>query len=201
MIRTSGGYRSLASLKVISKEALPSPAQALTMCRNSEDDVVMVAVGGDTHPYRFDRGQLNWQSIGPAAGYPGAVFWNFVEFGDTLLASNGVGHLQTYNTLGGGPGTFVDIPNSPKAKFLTLVKDQLVAGFYPDSNGVQAISRVGWSALDDPTDWVPNATTMSDFQDNPDCGALMGLVGGSYGVALFETAVKRFSLLSIQPAS
>jgi len=34
---------------------------------------------------------------------------------------------------------------------------------------------------------------MSDFQDNPDCGALMGLVGGSYGTALFETTIKRIT--------
>jgi hypothetical protein len=196
-IRTPNGYRPLPGLRVISQAVVPSPSQALVMARTTEDDVVVIAAGGDGHLYEFDRGALNWKDVSKAGGYPGATLWNFVEFGNSLLAStDGISVLQTYNMAGGGTGTFGDLSTSaPKARFLTLVRDQVFAGAYPDSNGNMQVARVGWSAIDDPTSWTPNITTLCDFQDNPDCGALMGLAGGSYATALFETTVKRITFI------
>lgn len=193
-IRTAGGYRPLAGLKALSQQTIPAPAQGLVLAHGSEDDLVVIAAGGDGNLYRFDRAALNWANVSKSHGaYAGATLWNFLEFGNKLLATNDVGNkIQTYDMSGAAPGTFVDIAGAPEAKFITLIKDQVFAGY---DLSIPAIDRIRWSAIDDPTDWTPSATTMSDYQDNPDCGALMGLVGGSYGVALFEKTIKRLTFV------
>jgi len=193
-LRTASGYRPLPSAQRISATAIPPLATALTLARNTDDVVVVIAAGGDGNLYRYDRSTRGWLLVTTTA-YP-AMNWFFVEFGNQLIAANGVSKLQAYD-LGTGSHIFADLSASaPQAKFLTLIKDQLFAGSYPDATtGTMQLARVGWSAVDDPTNWTPDLTVLSDFQDNPDCGALTGLVGGSYGVALFEKTVKRITFV------
>lgn len=194
-VRTAAGYRPFGSAQAISHGSIPAPSPTLTMARNTANDLVIVAAGGDGNLYRFDRSALTWSKISSTA-YVGVDNWYFVEFGNKLLASNGVSKIQSYD-LSVGTFTFGDLSASaPQAKFITLVKDQIFAGSYPDATtGTMQLARVGWSAVNDPTNWNPDQTVLCDFQDNPDCGALMGLTGGAYGVALFEKIVKRITFV------
>lgn len=193
-IRTAGGYRPLAGLKVLSKAQIPPVPTGLFLAHGTEDDLVVVAGGGDGNIYRFDRGALNWSNISQTPGHYGGVDqWSFLEFGNQILAANGITKLQSYDMSGAAPGHFVDLSaTAPTAKFITLVRDQVFAGYYTD---IPAIDRIGWSAINDPTDWTSNPATLCDYQDNPDCGALMGLTGGSYAVALFEKLIKRITFI------
>ena len=52
--------------------------------------------------------------------------------------------------------------------------------------------RVKWSGINDPTTFTVSQTTMSDYQDLPDTGSIMGIVGGeSFGVIFTERAIWR----------
>ncbi|WP_230682109.1 hypothetical protein, partial [Streptococcus pneumoniae] len=54
-------------------------------------------------------------------------------------------------------------------------------------------NRVRWSAIGSITDWVSSATTLSDYQDLPDGGSIMGFVGGEYGIVFQERGITRMS--------
>jgi len=190
-IRTPAGYRPLPDIKVLSKAAIPAPAPALVMVRDHLDDIQVFAVGNDGHVYSFDRANLNWLQR-TTAPYPNTPLWYFVEFGNKLLAANGQSQILSLD-LSSTTTKFAPISGSaPHPKFITLIKDQIFAGNY---TAVPEADRIGWSAINDPTNWGSDQSLLMDYQDNPDCGALMGLVGGAYGTALFEKVVKRISFV------
>jgi hypothetical protein len=190
VIRTPAGYRPLPALKQFAKVALPQVANGLVLARNTMDDIIVVAGGGDGNLYQFNAGTLDWtnRSKGGVA-YSVDTMWNFCEFGNKLIAANGTGKLQYLDTTNVTAG-FTDLSaDAPEARYVCVIRDQVFAGWYPDTNGQVQMARIGWCAIDDPTNWTPNLQLLSDFQDNPDVGGLMGLVGGSYGVAIFETGI------------
>jgi hypothetical protein len=51
-------------------------------------------------------------------------------------------------------------------------------------------NRVQWSGLNAITTWT-SGTTYSDFQDLPDGGNVLGVVGGEFGVILQESSIRR----------
>jgi hypothetical protein len=56
-----------------------------------------------------------------------------------------------------------------------------------------AWNRITWSAINNVADWTPSATTLSDAQDFPEGGAIMGFVGGEYGLVFQERAIHRMA--------
>ena len=45
--------------------------------------------------------------------------------------------------------------------------------------------------------WTPSQATQADFQDLPDGGYVMGLVGGEYGVVFQERSIKRMTYVGV----
>ena len=147
--------------------------------------------GDATKLYKMAADGLSWANVSNGGGAPYACpsdgQWNFFQFGNSLIAINGVDAAQVY-TLGGG-GNFAALGgSSPVANFGTVVR-----GFGVMGRIASAWNRVQWSGIEDVTTWASSATTLSDAQDIPEGGAVMGMTGGEYGVVFQERAVTRMS--------
>jgi hypothetical protein len=153
---------------------------------------VSIFAGGSTKLFKVSSTDLSMEDVTRAAGaYTGINRWQFVQFGNTVLASNGSEKIQSYDL--NSSTDFADLAAAaPVAKYITLVRDFVVganigAGTYP--------SRVQWSDINDETDWTPGAASQSDFQELPDGGDITGITGGEFGIVFLEKAIVRMSYI------
>lgn len=117
--------------------------------------------------------------------------WAFTQFGDNVIATNGVDAVQTwvlgtstsFAALGGTP---------PVAKYAATVRDFLVLG-----NTGNYANGVDWSGINNPATWTPSQTTLADGQQFPDGGDVTGIVGGEYGVIIQTGAIRRMTFVGI----
>ena len=179
---------------------LPSPSEwsnAASESLNSvvaaaaPDEAVTVFAGGETKLFKLGT-NLNLSDVSKSGGYttPSDQKWRFTQFGNRVIAANGGDRLQGY--LMGTSTLFADLgAAAPKSRYVTTVRDFVVAGF---NNGSTVYpNRVEWCALGDETSWTPAATTQADYQDIPDGGHVKGLTGGEYGIVFMDRAVVRMS--------
>ena len=150
---------------------------------------VTIFSGGETKLFKLDTSDLSMEDVSKVSGYTGTNRWQFIQFGNVVLASNGSEKIQSFDV--NSSTDFADVAAAaPVAKYITTVRDFVVAanigaGTYPN--------RVQWSDINDETDWTSGATSQSDYQDLPDGGDITGITGGEFGLVLLEKAVVRMS--------
>ena len=155
------------------------------------DNDVSVFAGGLTKLYKLDSTDLSLDDVSKSGGYTGTYRWQFVQFGNYALATNGSEKIQYYDV--NSSSLFADLAAAaPVAKYITVVRDFVVganigAGTYP--------TRVQWSDINDPTDWTAGSASQSDYQDLPDGGDVTGIVGGEFGIVFLEKAIVRMSYI------
>lgn len=126
-----------------------------------------------------------------APNYTGGYRWQFIQFGNYAIATNGSEKVQYYDV--NASSYFGDLAAAaPIAKFVTVVRDFVVcanigAGTNP--------ARVNWSDINDPTDWTSGSASQSDFQELPDGGDITGIVGGEFGLVFLEKAIVRMTYI------
>ena len=156
------------------------------------DDSINFFAGDGTKLYKFDASDSGLDNVSKSGNYSlGAEdVWNFVQFGDRVIASHGHDDiLQSYVI--GTSSLFADLASTPAAEYLAVVKDQVVAANVKYSSTVHP-RRLYWSALDDPTGWTIG-TSQSDIQDISDLGNITGIVGGEIGSVFLERGIVRMS--------
>jgi hypothetical protein len=152
---------------------------------------VSVFAGGATKLFKVSATDLTMEDVSKASGYTGINRWQFAQFGNYALASNGSEKIQYYDVT--SSTDFADLAAAaPIAKYITVVRDFVVganigAGTYP--------SRVNWSDINDPTDWTAGGASQSDFQELPDGGDITGITGGEFGIVFLEKAIVRMSYI------
>ena len=152
---------------------------------------VSIFAGGATKLFKVSATDLTMEDVSKAGGYTGINRWQFVQFGDYALASNGSEKIQYYDV--NSSTDFADLAAAaPVAKYITVVRDFVVganigAGTNP--------SRVNWSDINDPTDWTAGGASQSDFQELPDGGDITGITGGEFGIVFLEKAIVRMSYI------
>ena len=148
-----------------------------------------IFAGGSTKLFLLDSTDLSLDDVSATTtGYTQSERWRFTQFGNSLIAANGVDKLQ-YWDLSTTSSTFVDLDaGAPSAKFVTVVRDFVVSGWQSD-----ATSKVQWSGINDPTTWSSSGVTQSDFQEIPDGGEIRGITGGEFGLVLLERSIVRMS--------
>jgi len=155
------------------------------------DNDVSIFAGGLTKLYKLDSSDLSLDDVSKVGGYTGVNRWQFIQFGNYALASNGSEKIQYYDVT--SSTVFADLAAAaPVAKYITVVRDFVVganigAGTYP--------SRVNWSDINDPTDWTAGAASQSDFQELPDGGDITSITGGEFGIVFLEKAIVRMSYI------
>jgi hypothetical protein len=155
------------------------------------DNDVSVFAGGLTKLFKVDSSDLSLDNVSKSGGYTGVYRWQFVQYGNYALASNGSDKIQYYDV--NSSSLFADLAASaPIAKYITVIRDFVVGanvggGSYP--------TRVQWSDVGDPTDWTSGAGSQADYQDLPDGGDITGITGGEFGIVFLEKAIVRMSYI------
>src|SRR5689334_23148853 len=189
VIPTAQGYRPFPGFGVTSS-AITARAQGAISVRDLAGTIHNFC-GDATKLYKMHSDGLSWddvsRTVGGAYATPIAGWWSFWQYGTYVFAYNGVDALQSFN-LASSTNFAAAAGSPPIATFGMTVRDFAVA-----MRVSTAWNRVQWSGLNDPTTWVASATTLSDSQDLPDGGAIMGGVGGEYGIIFQERAVTRMS--------
>ncbi len=126
-----------------------------------------------------------------AGAYTGTNRWQFLQFGNYAIASNGSEKVQYYDV--NASAYFGDLSTvAPIAKFVTAVRDFVVcanigAGTNP--------ARVNWSDINAPNTWTSGGASQSDFQELPDGGDITSITGGEFGIVFLEKAIVRMTYI------
>lgn len=158
--------------------------------RNPATGATEVFAGGETKLFKLDSGDLSLDDVSKMGGYttPAEQKWRFTQFGDVLIAANADEKLQGW-TLGSSTAWADLSADAPTAKYLTVVRDFVVAGYTSSTDS----QKVQWSGINDETQWTTTSTNQSDYQVIPDGGAVQGITGGEFGLVLMEKSIYRMS--------
>lgn len=153
--------------------------------------VTEVFAGGSTKLFKLNGSTFALDDVSKTGGYTAIVKWQFVQYGDAIIAANNVNKLQVYYI--GGSTNFADLnANAPIAKYVTVVRDFVIAA---NLSGEADPNKVQWSDINDETEWVSGPTSQSDFQILPDGGNITGITGGEFGLVFLERAIVRMSYI------
>ena len=157
-----------------------------------DDGNIKLFAGDNARLYEFDSTDSGLDDITNTGGnysLTSSERWRFVQFGDTVIASGGIGEeLQKFQL--GTDSNFADLStDAPKADFIAVVRDFVWTGNIDEGSGRKPY-RVKWSGFNNTTSWTAG-TDQSDFQDIPDAGNIVGMVGGEYCTILMERAIVR----------
>ena len=186
------GYKSFPGFVELSDTALNSIPVGLFTSIGATG--ITNYAGDETKLYQMDNNG-DFQDVSKSGGYNNSTtegsrdFWTFTKFGDNVIGTNYADNIQKFQE--GTDTAFSDLV-SLKAKYLTVVRDFVVAG-YTEESSTEYPQRVKWSGLNDSSTWTPSQATQSGYQDIPgEHGRLMGIVGSeSFGIIFFEKAIFR----------
>jgi hypothetical protein len=182
-------------------KGLSAQTNALSgVCRGAEGFLdsssnIFIYAGDDSKLYESVDLTFTDESKGGGYTVPADNQWEFAQFDTKVIATNGGDAIQSMVIGAGASSAFADLitsTNTPKARHLATVWRFLVLGNTDDvSDGVKT-NRVWWSGIDDSTDFDPDATTQSDFEDFKEGGAVTRIVGGAdYGLVFQERLIQR----------
>lgn len=168
--------------------ALPARAQGAFAALDDAGNVILFA-GTTAALYKLESGESAWTDVSQAGGYTTATdgFWRFTQFGDMVIAVNGIDPPQKYVI--GTSTDFEDLGgNPPVAREVAVVREFVVLG---NLTGTSARS-VRWSAANNAEDWTASQTTQSDSQELAgEGGAVQAIVGGNYGLIILNRSIVR----------
>lgn len=160
------------------KDLVSATSGLAAACRGAisvkaSDGVPYTFAGTDAKLYL--RNGTGWTDVTRTSGgdYTGTSDnrWVFCQYGDYVLATNGVDAPQYY--LIGTSTDFAGVSGAPVCRFLSVINNFVVAsGLTSDK------SMIEWSALDNPLDWTASASTQSDSQQFYEVGGVSAVTGG-----------------------
>lgn len=160
---------------------------------NFENGQYFVFVGSKTRLWRFNSNDLGWDDVSGASApfnAPDAACWSMRQFGDWVIASNGVDDVQYFDIR--TSTAFQPLsPDAPKALFTGVIGDFVMLLNLQESN-----TRIQWSGLNSPQFWTPREQS-SDFQQFPDGGEIMGYSGYERGCVIFHENCIREGALAL----
>ena len=183
------GFKPWPSFTAIAA-ALTARAQGAATMRGLTGTIFNFA-GDATKLYKADSTGLVYDDVSRTTGgaYTTASdgWWNFTLFGDYVIACNQADATQVFQL--STSSNFAALSGSPpQAAFCGTIRDFVVL-----ARTSANYNRIQWSGINDSTAWTPSATTMSDYQDFPDGGIIMGFVGGEFGIVFQERAIQRMA--------
>ena len=192
---TTSGYTTVSSWDV-------TQFGSKMILANGLDRLQAFDLSGGAYFYGIDDAQFTG-SISGTTLTVSSVAYGSVVVGQTISGTGVTGgtKITAYGTGVGGTGTYTvsssqtvssttitATGNAPTARFVTVVRDFVVAGYVAGDE-----SRVYWSDINNELNWVPSASSQSDSQYLPDGGNITGLAGGEYGLVFLERAIYRMT--------
>ena len=192
---TTSGYTTVSSWDV-------TQFGSKMILANGLDRLQAFDLSGGAYFYGIDDAQFTG-SISGTTLTVSSVAYGSVVVGQTISGTGVTGgtKITAYGTGTGGSGTYTvsasqtvssttitATGNAPTARFVTVVRDFVVAGYVAGEE-----SRVYWSDINNELNWVASASSQSDSQYLPDGGNITGLAGGEYGLVFLERAIYRMT--------
>lgn len=130
-----------------------------------------------------------WDDVSDAGGYAAVTGWEFVKFGERVIAFAPEASPQYYDM--GTSTLFADLPGSPpQARCAAVVRDFIVTGdLY---GGSEQPYRVQWSGFFNSEIWtVGDQANQSDYQDfYGEGGRIQKIIGGDHGIIFQEHSIR-----------
>ena len=157
---------------------------------------------GNSYNFAGDNNKLyqlvgtSWSNvsrlIGGAYATPSDEFWEFAQWGNTVIGVNAFDAPQRISL---GAANFIALPGAPpQARHIAVVRDFVVLGNISATAGMP--QAVAWCAINNSDSWTADAATLADRQDLPgDGGWVQKVVGGEYGVIFQERAIFRMTFV------
>ena len=186
VIPAARGYRPFASLTEVSAAA--TNRLRGIYATKATDGTVTTFAGDQGKLYKLNNSDFSLASINTGYTMTSDMYWDFVRFGDEVIAAGSDSDVLQGFTIG-TDSAFSAISGAPAARHLAVIRDFVVTANVTYSSATHR-SRVRWSAINDATSWTIGSN-QADFQDIPDAGHITGLVGGEFGVVLMEKAIAR----------
>lgn len=191
VLPSEDSYKSFPSTAVYS-DGLTARCQGASSGRDTAGNTYNFA-GDATKLYHMVIG--SWTDASKVGGYNtgNQEKWNFTQWGTQMLATSYADAIQEYTM--GASTNFADLSASaPKARYITVVRNNVVVANTDDSLDGPVPYRVRWSAIGDATSWTPSVTTQSDFQDlDGEGGWCQQVVGGEIGTIFQERSIWRMT--------
>lgn len=149
-----------------------------------EDGTIVTFAGDATKLYLWNGTQWNDVSrlVGGAYATEAGGRWVFEQFGNIVVAANGIDAPQTW-TIGTSTNFAALAGSPPTCRYLATVKDFLFTAHLSTN-----ISGIRWSSQFDATSWTIG-TNQADEQDFLNGGRITGICGGQYAVIFQERAI------------
>lgn len=138
-----------------------------------------------------------WDDVSQAGGYTDITSWEFVKFGERIIAF-APGQAPQYYDMGTST-LFADLPGTPPlARCAAVVRDFIVTGDFYDSP--EQPYRVQWSGFFNSEIWtVGDMQNQSDYQDFfGEGGRIQKIIGGDRGIIFQEHSIR---LMELAPGS
>ena len=126
-------------------------------------------------------------------------FWDFVSWGDQVIATNGF-NVPQISTIGSQIG-FADLSMGAwpfKARYVTVIRNYVVMAHLDDTSDpegdAQRPSRVKWSGFNNETQWTPDPSTLSDYEDLKQ-GKIVRIFGGEFGVIFQDRSIWKMTFI------
>ena len=190
---SSTGYAPFPKTSRLSVD-MPNGEDITGLFSARQNAQILTIVGTDSDIYRGNIVELRTGAgditrISRDGGYSSPRRnWQFEQFGEFVLATNGTAKLQKYDIT--GDSKFSDIGEAPVCRTISLVRDFVFAGY---CNGIS--NKVQWSDLNNAESWESSDTSQADFQILPSGGEIKAITGGEFGLILQEKAVQRVSYI------
>ena len=176
-------YRPFNSISATSSNALTARAQGGRAFK-SDSGVVSIFAGDATKLYRLVANAFVDESGGTTFATASEGYWDFIRFGETVVAFNGVDAPQAWTL--DSSSDFAALAGSPPIfRHAAVIGNIVVTGFQPTAQ-----NKVAWSSFNDATAWTAGVN-QSDTETLPEGGAITGITGGQYGLIFQENRITR----------
>ena len=176
-------YRPFNGIAATSSNGLDARAQGGKAFK-SDSGVVSIFAGDATKLYKLTSNAFVDESGGTTFSFPAESYWDFVRFGEVVIAFNGDDATQAW-TLDSSTD-FANLAGSPPVfKHAAVIGNFLVTGFQPTAQ-----NKVQWSSFNDPTAWV-EGVNQADSETLPEGGVITGMTGGQFGLIFQESRITR----------
>lgn len=135
--------------------------------------------------YLFDNAG-SWDDVSKAATTYSASFWDFTNFQNRVIATDGgAGPLQYFDMA--VSSLFADLPGSPpRARVIAVVRDFLVLGNYEIGSEIEP-GGLAWSGFNNTEIWTPALATQCGRRRTRGAGGdVVRIIGGSQGMVFRE---------------
>jgi len=180
-------YKRFPSLVDYSSNNISTDSRGAGSFRDNSGNVYNF-VANNTDIYQLDGGTFTSRK-GSLTG-SNTDFWTFTQFGNYVIASNGIDAPQYYlmgtSTNFANLSSIVTSGTLPTFRVSGVIRDFLVTG-----NHTNAQNRIQWSGINDIATWA-SGTKQSDLQDLPGSGGeIVHITSGEIGYVFRQNQIIR----------